>query len=178
MPQTYPIISRPFLLSAPSNKKDGEARRRAAIATGKDLVLCLSGLPCHQAPAGRTQVARDVWRHPADSRCTLSPSSSSHQVPINSLDPSHQVNPMSPAPLTPVYFASIQTACLGPKGGTFLHLLLHLSFSQEVHCSSFREFCRLWSPPWGTRKARSRNADQATVLGAQQRKEGWGQLAP
>lgn len=94
-------------------------------------------------------MARDVWRHPADSSCTLSPSSSSHQVPINSLDPSHQGNPMSPAPLAPVYFVSIQIACLGPKGGPFLHLPLHLSFSQEVPLQLFQRILQTLKPSVG-----------------------------
>lgn len=56
MPQTFPIISRPFLLSVPRNKKDDEARIQAAIATGKGLVLCLSGLPpstCREDSGGK-----------------------------------------------------------------------------------------------------------------------------
>lgn len=124
------------MLSASRNKKDGKARRQAAIATGKGLVLCLSGLPpstCREDSGGK-----GLWRHPADSRCTLSPSSSSHQVAINSLNPSHQMNSMSLAPLAPVCFVSVQTACLGPKGGTFLYLLLHLCFSQEAPLQFFQ----------------------------------------
>lgn len=56
----------------------------------------------------------------------LTPTAPSAQVlaaTINSLDSSHQVNPMSLAPLAPVCFVLVQTAGLGPKGGTFLHLL-------------------------------------------------------
>lgn len=142
MPQTYPIISWPFLLSTTRNKKDGEARRQAAITIMKGLVLRpalkhLLGRPRCRRDCGFTQLTLAAPSAQVVAATKFPLNSPSDSLGLLEANRPQQVNPMSLAPLVPMCFVSVQITCLDPKEGA-LHLMLHLSFSQEAPLELFR----------------------------------------